>query len=447
LHAVLAAPRQVGNGLPRPLTQIQTARCELSQRKASALDSAEAERIEPASTSSRRGRMPICNVLPGWEFIMLGSSLRLFNVAGTDVRVHPTFFFLLAWIGAVYWMRGGPSAAVHGVILISLLFVCVVLHEFGHIFAARRYGIRTPDVTLLPIGGVASLERIPEKPSQEIFVALAGPAVNVVIALVLSLILGARIDVAELAELQQARSGVDALLVQLASANVALVIFNLIPAFPMDGGRVLRALLSIPFGHTQATRVAAGIGQAFAVVLGFLGLLAGNAILVLVAVFVFLAAAGESGYVQARDIARGRLAAQAMITRFEPLGVHATVDDAAALLLRTTQHEFPVVDGARQLRGVVTRDAILGALQAGNGAASVLDVMTRDVPTVGETACLDMVFSDLMRSATRFVGVVDRDKRLVGYLTPENISELVMIQSYRAARRETGASGVGSRVS
>jgi Zn-dependent protease/CBS domain-containing protein len=378
------------------------------------------------------------------EFTMLGSSLRLFNVAGTDVRVHPTFFFLLAWIGAVYWMRGGAGAALHGLIFISLLFVCVVLHEFGHIFAARRYGIRTPDVTLLPIGGVASLERIPEKPSQEIFVALAGPAVNGVIALALAVLVGPRIELSELAELQQARSGLDALLIQLMSANIALVIFNLIPAFPMDGGRVLRALLATQMGHTQATRIAAAIGQGFAVLLGFMGLLGGNAVLILVAVFVFLAAAGESGYVQARDIARGRLASQAMITRFEPLGVQASVDDAAALLLRTTQHEFPVLDGARQLRGVVTREAILGALQAGNGATPVLDIMARDVPTVGETACLDAIFTDLLRNSARFVGVVDADRRLVGYLTPENISELVMIQSYRKPARPTGL-GAGSR--
>lgn len=375
---------------------------------------------------------------------MLGSSLRLFNVAGTDVRIHPTFFFLLAWIGAVYWMRGGAGAALHGVIFISLLFLCVVLHEFGHIFAARRYGIRTPDVTLLPIGGVASLERIPEKPSQEIFVALAGPAVNVVIAAVLYVLVGPRIELSELAELQQARSGLDALLVQLMSANVALVIFNLIPAFPMDGGRVLRALLATQMGHTQATRIAAGIGQGFAVILGFMGLLGGNAVLILVAVFVFLAAAGESGYVQARDIARGRLASQAMITRFEPLGVQATVDDAAALLLRTTQHEFPVLDGARQLRGVVTRESILGALQAGSGATPVLDIMARDVPTVSETACLDNIFTDLLRNSARFVGVVDPDRRLIGYLTPENISELVMIQSYRKPAPPSGF-GAGSR--
>lgn len=173
----------------------------------------------------------------------MGWSIRLFDVGGTVVRIHFTFFLLLAWIGAVHWLRGGPAEAVAGVVFIAILFLCVVLHEFGHVFAARRYGIKTPDVTLLPIGGVASLERMPEKPSQEIVVALAGPAVNLVIALVLVGILGARFDLSQMAQLEQAQSTLTG---RVAAANVALLIFNLIPAFPMDGGRVLRALLALP---------------------------------------------------------------------------------------------------------------------------------------------------------------------------------------------------------
>ena len=134
----------------------------------------------------------------------MGWSIRLFDVAGTAVRIHLTFFLLLAWIAAIHCNRGGAAAAVDGVVFIVLLFVCVLLHEFGHVFAARRYGIGTSDVTLLPIGGLASLERMPEKPGQEIFVALAGPAVNLVIALVLVVVLGARFDLTQMAQLQEA---------------------------------------------------------------------------------------------------------------------------------------------------------------------------------------------------------------------------------------------------
>jgi Zn-dependent protease len=201
--------------------------------------------------------------------MLTSGSLKLFTVAGTTVRVHPTFFLLLAWIAALHWLSGGPEEAVRGVIFIVILFACVVLHEFGHIFAARRYGIRTPDVTLLPIGGVASLERMPEKPAQEIVVALAGPAVNLVIAIVLVGLFGASLSPEHMAQLEV---NSPSLIDRVAAANVVLLVFNLIPAFPMDGGRVLRALLAIPLGFTRATQVAATIGQLLAIGLGFLGL-------------------------------------------------------------------------------------------------------------------------------------------------------------------------------
>jgi Zn-dependent protease/CBS domain-containing protein len=361
----------------------------------------------------------------------MGWSIRLFDIAGTAVRIHFTFFLLLAWIGTIHWMRGGPAEAVDGVLFIAILFLCVVLHEFGHVFAARRYGIKTQDVTLLPIGGVASLERMPEKPAQEIVVALAGPAVNLVIALVLIGVLGARFDLSQMAQLEQAQSTLTG---RVAAANVALLVFNLIPAFPMDGGRVLRALLAVPMGHTRATRVAAGIGQALAVVFGILGLL-GNPLLMLIAVFIFLAASGEAGYVQARDYMRGYLAGQAMISEFQTLSPSATADEAAALLLRTTQQEFPVVDDAGALRGFLTRNALIAGLADTGGSTPVSAMMHKDVPTVPRNACLDSVFNTLQREP-RVVGVVDPAQRLVGYITAENLTELVMIQSSRSARAE-----------
>jgi Zn-dependent protease/CBS domain-containing protein len=366
---------------------------------------------------------------------LMGWSIKLFDVGGTAVRIHMTFFLLLAWIGAIHWTHGGAAAAVDGVLFIVALFVCVVLHEFGHVLAARRYGIATSDITLLPIGGVASLERMPEKPSQEIAVALAGPAVNVVIALVLIFLLGAQFDLSQMAQLEKAQS---TLMGRIAAANVTLFVFNLIPAFPMDGGRVLRALLAVGLGYTRATRVAASIGQGLAILFAFVGLL-GSPLLVLVAVFIFLAASGEAGYVQARDYTRGYLASHAMISSFQTLGPASTADDAAALLLRTTQQEFPVVDGAGTLRGMVTREALIRALQELGGNAPVLDFMEREVPTVPENACLDNVFEQLRRGGTRIVGVVDRQQRLAGYITAENLAELVMIQSSRQARAERPA--------
>src|SRR5829696_944885 len=171
-------------------------------------------------------------------------SLPIATIAGTVVRVHVTFLLFLVWIGGSYWRMGGREAAIEGVLFIVLLFACVLAHEFGHIFAARRYGIRTPDVTLWPIGGVASLERIPEKPSEELAVALAGPAVNVVIAIALMILLGS-LAPADITKIEDPGLG---LIARLASANIFLVLFNMIPAFPMDGGRVLHAILSMRIG-------------------------------------------------------------------------------------------------------------------------------------------------------------------------------------------------------
>jgi Zn-dependent protease len=272
-------------------------------------------------------------------------SLTIGSIAGTAVRIHATFLLFLVWIWAAYYRQGGADAAWQGVIFITLLFLCVLLHELGHVFAARRYGIKTADVTLWPFGGIASLERIPEKPMEELVVAIAGPAVNVVIAAVLILMLGATIDPQHLAQLDDPKIS---MIAKLAGANIFLVLFNMIPAFPMDGGRVLRALLAIRLGFAGATEIAASIGQGLAVALGLIGIFT-NPMLVVIAIFVFLAASGEAGHAQLREVSRGALVADAMITKFESLGPQATVGDAVEALLRTTQKEFPIVDGAGRL--------------------------------------------------------------------------------------------------
>lgn len=358
---------------------------------------------------------------------MFGGSIPLFSVAGTAVRLHPTFFLLLIWVGAVNWIQGGPAAAANGVVFVSILFACVVLHEFGHIFAARRYGIRTPDVTLLPIGGVANLERMPEKPGQEIVVALAGPAVNLVIAGVLFLFLGAAVNVESVARLEGTGQG---LLAQVATANLVLFVFNLIPAFPMDGGRVLRAALSYSLGRTRATRVAATIGQGLAILLGVLGLM-GNPFLILIAVFIFLAASGEAGYVEMKDVTRGLKARDAMISRFEALSPEDDADSAARLLLRTTQQEFPVLDGAGKLLGAVTREALVAALGSTGGNTPVTNFMARDLPTVPETSPLEPAFEAIQMRRAPMVGVVDAEGRLTGYIERQNLSELFLLRGAR----------------
>ena len=364
-------------------------------------------------------------------------SFPIARLLGSEIRIHVTFFLLLAWIGIAHYQQGGSQAAIEGIAFIVALFACVIAHEFGHALAARRYGIKTPDITLLPIGGVARLERMPEKSGQEIVVALAGPAVNVVIAVVLILILNARFDMTALQSLENPAMD---FMVRLASVNVFLVLFNLIPAFPMDGGRVLRALLALWYSRAQATNIAARIGQALAFVFGFLGLM-GNPMLIFIAIFVYLAATAEAQSVGLQDISRNLGVGDAMITRFESLGPQATIGEATDLLLKTTQHEFPVIDGAGRLRGLLTRDAMIKALSKAGPGTPVLEVMASDIPTVSQFSRLEPALKLLQGRTAPAIGVLDWDGRLVGYITSENIGELMLVETAFRGRRPRRASG------
>ena len=354
-------------------------------------------------------------------------SLNLGSIGGTAIRIHVTFLLFLIWLGAIYYRQGGAEAAWQGTIFIVLIFLCVLLHELGHVFAARYYGVPTRDVTLWPFGGIASMERMPEKPGQELAVALAGPAVNVVIAAALLLWLGPQLNPENLTQIENPAVSMAA---KVAGANIILVLFNMIPAFPMDGGRVLRAVLAMGMGNARATELAATIGQGFAVVFGILGIFY-NPMLIIIAVFIFLAASGEAAQAQLRAVAQGTLVSDAMITEFQSLGTNATVNDAADALIRTTQTEFPIVDGSGRLRGVLTRDAMIKALKERGPETPVLDVMQSDIPTVPARANLDTALRSLMQKGRPVVGVTDAQDRLIGLLTVENLGEMMMVHSAR----------------
>ncbi|HML08218.1 MAG TPA: site-2 protease family protein [Xanthobacteraceae bacterium] len=350
-------------------------------------------------------------------------SLNIGSVAGTAVRIHITFLLFLAWIFGVNYVSAGSQAALNVSLFIVLLFLCVLLHEFGHIFTARAFGVRTPDVILLPIGGVARLERIPEKPSQEFLVAIAGPTVNVVIALLLVAFAGANLSAEHLAVLERDNvSMVD----RLAVVNLFLAVFNLIPAFPMDGGRVLRALLAARFGYVRATEIAAAIGQWVAFALGFLGLF-GNPLLIFIAIFVYLAASSEAHLVAIRAMSRGVPVTAAMVTKFVTLAPDEHIDTAVETLLRTSQGEFPVVDGHGRPLGMLARNDLIRALKERGPTAPVADAMSQRIPTVNSRACLDEAFRLLQEKSVPAVGVVDAADRLVGLVTSETIGEMLML--------------------
>ena len=361
-------------------------------------------------------------------------SVKIARVAGTEIRLHITFLLFLAWIGFAYYHAGGAEAALRGVVFITLLFSSVVLHELGHVVAARQFGIQTPDITLLPIGGVARLRRMPTEPLQEIAVALAGPAVNVLIAALLVLLAGAKVT---LGALLIPAAGAQTMWTSLATVNLWLVLFNLIPAFPMDGGRVLRALIALRTPYTRATRIAAGIGQSFAFLFGFLGLF-GNPMLIFIALFLYLGASQEAAVASLKDVSEWLSVSDAMVTDFSVLSSESTVADAIKALLRTSQHEFPVVDGAGRVLGMLTRDDMIRALQTLGPDTRVEDVMRHDVPVVAQNASLEDAFETMQESDSPALPVVDSRRRLVGILTVENVGELMMIRTVARASRKLG---------
>jgi stage IV sporulation protein FB len=360
----------------------------------------------------------------------MGWSIPVGTVKGTVIRIHLTFLLFLVWIAVSHYASGGRAAAVEGTVFVILLFLCVLLHEFGHVFAARRYGVQTPDITLLPIGGVARLERIPEEPRQELIIALAGPAVNVVIAAILFVALGGFVP----PESMEVQNPGTSMIARLAMVNVFLVVFNLIPAFPMDGGRVLRALLASRLGYQRGTQVAAAVGQVVAFGLGLLGLM-GNPILVFIAIFVYLGAAAEAHDVQMRQVSRGMLASDAMITKFESLRPGSTVEEAVQCLIHTTQHDFPIIDGGGLLRGVLTRDDMIRALRDRGPEAPVLEVMRTDIPAINHREPLEKALQLMQQNQVPAIGVVDGSSRLMGLITPENIGEMMMILAASPERR------------
>jgi len=354
----------------------------------------------------------------------MGWTITIGRVAGTEVKVHLTFFILVAFWAMAGYQQGGPPGALLAALSLLALFACVLLHEFGHILMARRFGVRTPDVILLPIGGVARLERIPDEPRQELLIALAGPAVTLAIVVLLYLVLAVSGPEPALWGLQPAGPFLD----NLMRVNLYLLLFNLFPAFPMDGGRVLRALLASRLGPVAGTRIAARLGQASAVVAGFYGLTAGMPILLLISLFVFLGAGAEAAAVETRAAGAGLNAAQMMVTEFRSIPIHASLAHAVELLLSSEQREFPVVDNIGRVEGILTRDHIIKGLSQRGKDSTVGEVMAAQAPVVAPTLGFQEALERLRASGLPALPVVDSTGRLVGLLTMDNITDLLLVR-------------------
>lgn len=362
-------------------------------------------------------------------------SWTLGTVAGTKVRVHVTFVILLVFLAANFWSSGGAPAALIGVAFFLALFLCVVLHEFGHALAARRYGIRTPDITLYPIGGIARLERMPKTPSHELVVAAAGPLVNVVIAVVLLTALGGLPSVEQLGDFGEMTPR--SFLGRLALVNIMLVVFNLIPAFPMDGGRMLRALLAMAMPRPTATRWAATIGQLIAVAGALLAVSVGMWWLLIIAGFVFFAAGQEASMTDAQAAFEGVTVAAAMETRFRVLQTGTTLQRAAEALLEGQQHDFPVIDESGECRGILLRNDLLRALAEGKLHAPVVDAAQAQFARVRADQELSAALEVLTASALPVAPVMDDDGKIEGLLTRENVAEFLVVRSAGINQRST----------
>ncbi len=361
----------------------------------------------------------------------MGWSITLGRAGETAIRIHLTFLLLLIWIGVSAWLRGGAGAAVHNVVFIVLLFACVLLHEFGHILMARRFGIPTPEVTLLPIGGVAMLQRLPDKPGEQLLVAIAGPAVNVVIAAILFVALGASLSAEQLAQgLTRIDDPQISLLAKLAAANVFLVLFNMIPAFPMDGGRVLNALLAMRIGKRRAIEISARIGQALAIAFGFLGLF-GNPLLIFIAIFIYMAAASEADVSALHDVTADLSVADAMETGFHSIHADKSLEDAVDMLLATPQVEFPVVDYAGKPVGILARDNLLAALREHGPSTGIMSAVTEMKTTLQTGEPLPAGLEALNANNASALCVLAPDGSLAGMLTRQNIAEMMMIHAAR----------------
>ncbi|HYO81771.1 MAG TPA: site-2 protease family protein [Bryobacteraceae bacterium] len=341
-------------------------------------------------------------------------------ILGVPVRLHFTFILLLLFLLAT-GVRGGQPAWMNAAYIIAL-FASVLLHELGHVGVARRYGIRTSEIVLYPIGGVARLERSP-RPHEELWIALAGPLVNVLIAAALSaalLPMGLRAAFATVTDPADAH-----LLARIAVGNIILAAFNMIPAFPMDGGRVLRALMARWTTEELATRRAAKAGQVFAILIGLYGLVSMQFMLLFIAFFVYLGATQETAVVTGKVLTEGVTVRESMVTLFETLQHGSTIRDAASLLLATSQQDFPVMHGGTVV-GLLARNALLRGMAVDGPEAYVAGVMDRNFPKLTPDSSLEEALP--LMAQTSCALVMDAEGRLVGLLTRENVSEFLMLR-------------------
>ncbi|MFN7117881.1 MAG: site-2 protease family protein [Saprospiraceae bacterium] len=361
-------------------------------------------------------------------------SLQIARIRGINVYVHWTFLILLGWI-IISGMRQGQNFAesMMSVWFILALFACVLLHELGHSLTAMRYGIKTKSIILLPIGGVANIEKMPEKPIQELWVALAGPAVNVIIAGLLALYFVVTGGFPEMTEAAMTQVNADNFLFNLLSVNIILVLFNLIPAFPMDGGRVLRALLAMRYDRAVATNIAAKIGQFLAIAFVFFGFFY-NPFLIFIGLFIFLGAGAESNFENTRSALSKYKVRDVLMNQFTAFHAFETLDKAIAALLNGQEKEF-LVEQDNEIIGIITRDEIIQGLREIGQEGAIGRIANKQFFTLYPDMPLEEAYARMMQTQSAICPVMENGQ-LIGVLNMENITEVVMLANAGLERKK-----------
>lgn len=350
--------------------------------------------------------------------------LYLGRISGIKLYVHWTFLLLIGWV--IYSdIRSGLDTEniIWSLGFVFIIFGCVTLHELGHSLMAQRYHIRTRDITLLPIGGVASLESIPEKPKEELAVALAGPAVNVIIALILFPI----IYLGQSPTTFEGLGGINHsnFLTSLLSVNISLVVFNMIPAFPMDGGRVLRALLGSKLNHTRATTIAARIGQVIAIIFVVVGFY-GNSFLIFIGIFIFMGAQTELRYAQGTAVLNETSIGAIMLSTFPQIAVTSTIREAAQRLLEEKTTNFLVIQNDLPA-GSLSKEGILKALGEGGESTLVEDAMDKRLLYLNAKLSIHEALKE-MNSQQHTLAMVTDQNHVIGVIDAHRIAEFLMTQ-------------------
>jgi Zn-dependent protease/predicted transcriptional regulator len=360
-------------------------------------------------------------------------SFTIARVAGIDIKVHATFFLILL-LGAIQWEGpNGFMGAFFGILLMALLFLCVILHELGHSLVAQYFGLPVSEIILLPIGGVSKMERNPRKPMEELLLAIAGPLVNIIIAAALVAAAGAAgtlssLNAKGLVSGQPLSPSSSVLLAWLLAANITLALFNLVPAFPMDGGRALRAILWMFLGFTKATQIASAFGQLLAFAFGLYAVLSGHFLLALIALFIYLGAGQEWTEERARTVLTTFKVGDAYNKHALTLGPGDQVNEVVHILLTSYQPDFAVMQGS-SLLGVVTREDVLKALATETQDVYVTGIMRREVPQFQASMHLDEVRRVMLENGIRVAAVYEGEKYL-GLISQEDISEAVLIATF-----------------